>query len=61
MKEPLKSFADRIIRCGEVEEFIEYLIEKGAFPLEPITTESLAINLASKRIWKEKSPIGEKL
>jgi len=31
MREPLKSFADRITRCGEVEEFITYLIKEGVF------------------------------
>ena len=34
MKEPLNQFADRIIRNGEVAEFIAGLIEKGVKPAE---------------------------
>lgn len=28
-REPLNQFAERIIRCAEVEEFIEILVDKG--------------------------------
>ena len=32
MRDPLQGFAERIVRCQEVEEFIAGLIETGANP-----------------------------
>ncbi len=37
MREPLRSFAERMVRNDEISEFIDALIEAGA-PLETLTS-----------------------
>ena len=36
MREPLDQFADRLVRCGEVEEFIRGLIKEKGVPFSRI-------------------------
>ena len=49
MRNPLNQFADRIIRNGEIEEFIDGLLDKG------VTLEKLYGILSKHRYTKEKN------
>jgi hypothetical protein len=43
-REALDSFSDRIIRCGEVSEFLNILMDKGVSPGQ-------ILNVVNKRLY----------